>query len=175
MAPTSTSFDTTRLDVRLAAVAGLLALLFALCVWSGTLGPNPAMGAFPGGEELAADYDAYVGERVVVAGEVVGTDPAVVRLEFAGHPDLLLAVTGLGFEPGRGDLLRVYGVARPGHTVEALDAFAVPTTGRWYTWSVSFLAGLWVLGRVVSHWGLDRSDWALRARTTTWLDARRAG
>lgn len=175
MAPTSTSFDTSRPDVRLAAVAGLLALLFVLCVWSGTLGPAPAVGAYPGGEELAADYDAYVGERVVVAGEVVETDPTVVRAELAGRPDLHVTVTGLDAPPERGDLLRVFGVAKPGNTVEALDAFAVPMTGRWYTWSVSFLSGLWVLGRIVNHWRLDGTDWTLRTRATAWLDARRAG
>ena len=49
---------------RLLAVLVLLAALFGLVVWHDTLDPAPDAGAYPGSEELAADYDACLGEEV---------------------------------------------------------------------------------------------------------------
>lgn len=164
---------------RLLVVISLLAVLFGLCVLYGALEPDPSVGAYPDGSELGTDYDRYVGERVSVGGEIVDTDPVVIEVEYGVDEVIRLRVVELDNSVGvaEGDYLRVYGVVEPDRTVRALNVFVVPQTGRWYTWSVSFLAGLWVLGRLVRHWQFDREAWVLcrrdrPLRAPAWLRSR---
>jgi hypothetical protein len=156
---------------RLLAVLVLLTALFGLLVWHGALAPAPEAGAYPSQEELAADYDRYLGERVTVGGRIVETDPVAIDAEYGVEESIRLTVVGL--DPGvrieEGADLQVFGVVEPDRTVRAEDAYAVPASGLWYTWTVSFLAGLWVLGRIVRHFRFDREEWGLvrRARPLT--------
>jgi len=151
---------------RLLAVLVLLCALFGLVVWHGTLEPAPEAGSFPGTEELAADYDAYLGERVTVGGRVVETDPVVVTAEYGVDESIRLTVVGL--DPSvavkEGATLRVFGVVKPDRTIRSSNAFTVPTSGLWYTWTVSALAGLWTLARIVRRFRLDREQWGLVPR-----------
>ncbi len=151
---------------RLVAVFVLLAALFGLVVWHGTLDPAPDAGAYPGPEQLGADYEAYLGETVAVGGEITETDPVVIEAEYGVGESIRLTVVGV--DPGvtveEGGQLRVFGVVEPGGTVRAENAFFVPDSGRWYTWSISFLAGLWVLGRIVLRFRFDREEWGLVRR-----------
>lgn len=148
---------------RAVLVTVLVLAQLGLLVWFGSLNPNPALGRYPGQESLATDYDVYVGERVSVDGRVVSTDPVTIRAE---HPDgsLQLVITDVGHAVTEGDFLQVYGIVEPGGIVRAINTFAVPPTGRWYTWGVSFIAGLWVLGRVIHDWRFDRSTGGLAPR-----------
>jgi hypothetical protein len=151
---------------RLLAVLVLLAALFGLVVWHGTLTPAPEAGAYPGSDELAAGYDASLGAEVTVGGRIVETDPAVIDAEYGVDESIQLTVVGL--DPSvaleEGAILRVFGVAEPDRRVRAENAFVVPAAGQWYAWTVSFLAGLWVLSRVVRGFRLDREQWGLVRR-----------
>ncbi|MFB6227592.1 MAG: hypothetical protein ABEH88_03250 [Halobacteriales archaeon] len=151
---------------RLLVVLVLLAALFGLVVWHGTLTPAPDAGAYPGSEELAADYEAYLGEDVTVGGRIVETDPVVVEAEYGVEEPILLTVVGL--DPGvtveKDAHLRVFGTVEPDRTVRAENAFAVPPIGPLYAWTISFLAGLWVLGRIVRRFRVDREEWGLVPR-----------
>lgn len=166
-----------------AAVAFLLlCALFGLTVFHGTLEPEPSMGAFAGQEDLGDDYDRYLGERVSVEGWIVETDPAVIEAEYGVDSVLRLRIVGLdgSIRISEGKLLRVYGVVEGDRTIRALNAFAVPRSAMWYTWSISFLAGLWVLGRIVRYWRVDRAAWSLRRRSRplcvrSWLRSRFLG
>ncbi len=151
---------------RLLAVLVLLAALFGLVVWHGTLDPAPDAGAYPGPEDLAADYEAYLGETVAVGGEITETDPAVIEAEYGVDKSIRIAVVGVdpGMTVEKGGQLRVFGVIESDGTIRAENAFFVPNSGRWYTWSISFLAGLWVLGRIALRFRLDREEWGLVRR-----------
>lgn len=144
----------------------LLGLLCGLGVWFGSLEPDPSVGAYPGAEELGTDYDRHVGERATVSGRIVSTEPVVIVDEYGLREELQLRVVGLDEEVmvREGDHLQVFGVVEADRTVRALNAVYVPNSGRLYMFSVSFLAGIWVLGRLVRHWRLDRGAWALRPR-----------
>jgi len=160
----STRFTSVR--VRTVAIVGLLALLFGLTVWYGALAPAPGLGAYPGAEELAHDYDRYLGERVTLGGRVIATDPVTIDAEYGNRRTIRLTVT----EPPPGieddDFVHLYGVVQPDRTIRTIDGFAVPRVGHWYTWTISFLAGLWVLGRIVRYWRVDPTDWTLTRRPT---------
>lgn len=153
---------------RIIAVLTLVALLFGLAVWYGSLAPAPALGAYPNQEELGTNYEQYLGERVTVGGRVVDTDPVTIRATYGAGDHIQMTVTDLDSTPTEGDSMRVYGVATPDQTIRAINAVAVPQWGRWYTWSVSFLAGLWVLVRLGRSWRLETADWTLTPRETRW-------
>lgn len=167
-----------RLLVVLLVVLLLLAALFGLVVWHGTLEPAPEAGAYPGSEELGEEYDRYLGEEVSVGGRVVETDPVVIKAEYGVDESIRLMVVGLDadVEAEEGAFLRVFGVVEPDRTVQASNAFAVPSGGQWYAWGVSFLAGLWVLVRIVRRFRFDREAWGLvpRERPLT-VDSLRGG
>lgn len=160
----------------------LLGALFGLMVWHGSLEPDPSVWALPGAEELGHDYDRYHGKRVAVWGRVVETDPVVIAAHYDGTQAIRLRIVGLE-EPAavtEGSRLNVYGVVEPDRTVRALNAVRIPAWGVWYTYSISFLAGLWVLGRIVRHWQVDIADWTLHRRpealhVRSWLRARLDG
>ncbi|WP_435156741.1 hypothetical protein [Haladaptatus sp. DFWS20] len=141
-------------------------LLFGLAVWYGTLTPAPGLGVYPSEEHLATDYDRYLGTKVTVGGTVVDTEPMTISAEYGANEQIRLIITDLTVEANKGDNLRVYGRAAPGHTIQAINAFAVPPFGHVYTYSISFLAGLWMLWRIIRYWHFDLTDWTLRRRTT---------
>ena len=104
------------------AVLGLLALLFGLAVWFGSLGPAPALGAYPDEENLGEEYSDYLGERVTVTGWVIATDPVVIRAEYGADEAIQLTITDLSITATEGDRLRVYDVVTPDQTIRANNA-----------------------------------------------------
>lgn len=156
---------------RVAAVCGLLAVLFALMVGLGAPAPDPAVGDYPNGDALAQDYDRYVGEYVQVTGTVVDTDPVEIDLgyEYAADGErhsgtLTVAVRSVDTAVTEGQSLQVYGTLGPDRTITAENSVSVPATNYIAMYLVSALAGLWTLARVVCGWRLDRQTGALCRR-----------
>ncbi|MFB6182987.1 MAG: hypothetical protein ABEI96_00390 [Haloarculaceae archaeon] len=154
-------FDTAR--TRLLAVAVLLCGHGVLFVLYAQQPVNPGAGVFPGEDELLQAPNRYVGDRVTVSGVVESTAPLVVRVDGRGGT-ARVTITDSGLSPDPGDTVRVYGVLTDPRTIRAVDAFAVPPSGLWYAWVVSFVAGLWTLGRLVRHWRVDASTLGFRPR-----------
>jgi hypothetical protein len=141
-------------------LAFVLAAQVGLLVWAGTMPVAPGAHVYPTEYDLATDYDRFLGQRAEVSGEVVATDPLVVR-RVDGSVDVRLTVRGTDVAAERGDRIRAFGVVEPNHTVRATTAYAVPQGRQRYAWTVSFLAGLWVLARIVRHWSPDTDGWVL--------------
>lgn len=144
---------------RILLVLLLLGGQFALFPLYETQPVNPDAWVFPRSGDFVDAPDEYLGERVAAAGFVQETDPLVIEASNAR-----ITVTGSDLSPEVGDKVRVYGVLTEPRTIDAIHAFAVPPGGLWYTWSVSFLAGLWVLGRLVRHWRFDPRRLSFSAR-----------
>lgn len=117
---------------------------------------NPEAGVYPGGSTVVENPDRYLGKHVVMEGIVQEPSPTVIAVH-TSDGTTMITVTGTGFTPETGDKLRVFGTLSDPGTVESESGFAVPERGFWYTWSISFLAGLWVLVRLLRHWKLDVS------------------
>lgn len=151
---------------RAATVLALLGALFGLLVWYGSLGLAPEMWVLPGATHLEENYDAFVGQRVHVTGTVVATDPVVIENAFGSGPGhtFRATVVGLDVDVQEGDRLAVYGVARPDHRIQARNAHTVPRRNYTYTYVVSFLAGAWVLTRLVLGWRVDLRRLAVEPR-----------
>lgn len=152
------------LAVRVPAILALVAVLVALCIAYGAVGTQPDQGDYPSSDDIAADYDAYVGQRVTVEGTVVSTDPLVIDTYRPEDSDHRLRVTDTAVAPERGATLKVHGVLEEDRTVRAVRAYAVPRGGYVYMYGVSALAGLWVLVRTVRDWRVDRRTVALAPR-----------
>ena len=157
-------FTTPR--TRAVAIATLLGILFVMTVWLGSLPPDPETNSFPSQDELSGEYDRYVGEKVVVSGEIVTTDPLVIESKLQNGESFRLSVRDVSEPVERGETLRVFGVVEEGRTIHAINAFTVPRHGHWYAWVVSFIAGLWVLNRLLRHWRFDRNEAGLEPRPT---------
>ncbi|MDS0221382.1 hypothetical protein NDI54_08470 [Haloarcula sp. S1AR25-5A] len=156
---------------RLAAVGVLLVALFGLMVAFGAITPAPALGDYPGEEELAQDYDGHVGDYVQVTGTVVGTDPVEIALEYdytdAGERHsgtITVTVRNVETTVTDGESLQVYGTPGPDRTITAENSVSVPATNYTAMYLVSALAGLWTLWRLVCGWRLDWQTGALVRR-----------
>lgn len=106
--------------------------------------------------ELLEDPNRYLDGPVESAGIVQGTNPVVIRVDTTEGTERV-TIVGAMIEPEPGDKVRVYGTLVETATIDAHTAFVVPQQGQWYAWGISFLAGLWVLARLIRHW------------TVTWL------
>lgn len=149
----------------------LLAVLFSLLVFGGIdRPPAPELGDYPGTDEFVEAPGDYQGQQVTVNGRVVSTDPVVIRSKHgtaAGIEHVELTVTAVDATVELDDHLQVFGVLKGPRTIEATTVVLVPRTGVWYTWTISFLAGLWVLGRIISHWRIDIETGALVPRAVS--------
>lgn len=150
---------------RAVGLVALCCLSVTLLVWFGSLGPAPGVGAFPTGDALATDYGEHVGSEVVVTGPVIDRNPLTVATGL--DRSLRLQVVGYDGQPDPGTRLRLHGTALGGKRLQVSSGFAVPDRGLWYTWGISFLAGLWVIARLVRGWTIDRDVLSVVPRTTT--------
>lgn len=143
-------------STRLFAILVLLSLLAGLLVWAGTLAPDPARNDFPDEDEFATDYDAYVGVQIETDGTVVTTDPVVIEVTPDGRPSVELTLTNVDPSSMRvGDTVDVFGTLEADATVSVTNATVRSPWEFQYMYLVSFLAGLWTLGRFVRHWSVD--------------------
>jgi hypothetical protein len=159
---------------RLRLVVVLVALLFGLCVWYGTYGVAPGLGAYPTEQVVGPTPGEYVGDSVVLSGAVVETDPVELRVRYGGGTQRTLTVIEVQTPVEPGDQLRVFGPLVDEDTVRATRTLAVPPSGYLYTYAVSFLAGVWVLIRLVRQWRLDPQHGLVRRTDPLTLDSVRA-
>ena len=155
---------------RLLLAIALLVVLAGAMVAYGTVDADPDDNTFPTNEEVGPDPDSYVGERVDIGGEVVSTDPVVIEVQYTNG---LRTIT---VENATAALLNTDGPIEPGDRVSAFGTLEDTTTlsaersinrAQWefgYMYFVSFLGGLWVLGRFVQGWRFDRQRLAFVPR-----------
>lgn len=148
----------------LLVICALLAVLVAMFVWAGTMQPGPANNDYPTEEQLVSEPDRYVGDRVSVAGTVVGVDPLTIEATPRPGVSIRFEVTGSTADPAVGDALRVHGVLREGNRIDALAAVHREPWEAAYMYVVSFLGGALVLGRLVAHWTFDPGRLAIVPR-----------
>ncbi|QOS12735.1 uncharacterized protein HfgLR_13035 [Haloferax gibbonsii] len=148
---------------RVAGIIVLVVCLGGLLIWFGSLAPNPAVGAYPGSDELGTNYDAYLDERVVVGGTVIETEPLTIAVEYGDGEiiELQLVDESTQLEATQGDHVTLYGTVKPNQTVVVEHAYAVPGEQYLYMYLVSFCGGLWVLARLIRTWGFEWDTWAL--------------
>jgi hypothetical protein len=122
---------------------------------------------YPAPHELAADYDSYVGERILVFGEVLDRDGETVTLEAESEGVTIeLRVTGVRATVAPGGVLQVYGDLGPDRTMTAERVVVVNDSGgaEWYKYVVSAVGALGFLIAFGRYWRIDTETWTLEAR-----------
>jgi len=144
-------------STRLLALLLLAGMLCGLLLWAGTVGPDPTRNQFPDEDEFAVDYTAYVGERVEFGGTVVATDPVTVEVTADSGRSIELTLRSVDNTDriSAGDEITVYGTLEPDNTVTVIETTVRQPWESYYMYLVSFLAGLWTLGRFLRHWTID--------------------
>ncbi len=150
---------------RIFGILLLLTGLAVLCPLYAQQPVNPELGVYPDDDEFGETPEQYIGDTVVTGGIVQQVSPLVIEIETTQGPQELMIVD-TALRPEVGDKVRVFGILTATGTVRSLNGFAVPRTGRWYAWGISFLAGLWVLTRLIRHWTVDWTRIRFQRRDT---------
>ena len=137
-----------RLGIRLLASATLLAVLFDCFVLAGTVQPSAEDRHYPSEADIIADGERYVGDRVVVGGTVIESNPLTIEAEPVPGEPVVFIIENTAKTPGVDDTLTVYGTLRSENRIRAIEPIHREPWEMQYMYFVSFLGGLWVLGRL---------------------------
>lgn len=122
---------------------------------------------YPAPHDLAADYESYVGERILLFGEVQDRDGETVTLEAESEGvTIQLRVTGVAATVEPGGVLQVYGDLGQDRTMAAERVVVVNESGgaEWYKYVVSAVGAVGFLIAFGRYWRLDTESWTLEAR-----------
>lgn len=140
---------------RVVALVGLCLVLVGLLVWSGTLQPDPGVGAYADQDWFVEDPERFLGDPVSGTGRVVDADPVRVSMEYGAGEYATVALDGVDHAVTEGRRIRVFGTLTGDRRIAVERSFTSPPNGLPYAYAVSFLAGLWTLSRIVRTWRPD--------------------
>lgn len=155
--------------VRVLAIIILCSLLGSLLLLAGATGDEPMTHEYPNDVDVRQDRGSYVGEQVVLGGQVVETDPVVISTMASGHGNFTLADVDEHLENHdgpveQGDQLTVFGTLEEEETLAVEQAIRGDSSGTRYMFAVSAVAILWVTARVARDWRFDPSTLAFVPR-----------
>lgn len=157
--------------LRFVLVTVLLVSLFGVCIWFGTLDPNPNEGRYPFEGDVATDPEAYLDHRVVINGRVTETDPLTLQAKYtvvregavvAGASTFTVTDGPTAVETG--DHVQVFGVLHEPRLVEAASTVVTPSRQFGSMYLLSFFAGVWTLTRLLRGWRIDPSSLSVAPR-----------
>ena len=151
------SIETLQPSLRAGLVVLFALLLAGSFVWYGTVDPDPADNSYPGSDEIGQNPDAYLGDHVSIDGTVVSHDPLQVETSYGLDSTTTLEITGVDDPPPIGHTLNLFGTLTEPTVIHAENTISRAPWEATYLYIVSFLGGLWVLGRLVQHWRVDRT------------------
>jgi hypothetical protein len=155
---------------RVGLIVVLAALVFGMGLHAGTdRSFEEQYWPYPEGDDIAADYDRFVGNETLLWGTVQRVDrasgTATIRLTTDQGP-FELTVTGFDAAVEPGGVVQVYGTLRPDRTVGAANVVVVNPTGSSTTvkYAVSALGAVLVLVAFFRRWRPDTGQWAFVPR-----------
>lgn len=150
---------------RFVIIAVLLAILAGLFVWAGTIEPDPADNNYPSTSDIHDNPNQYIGEQVTVSGIVVNTDPLTIEDEPVPSETITFVIENADPDVTVGDHLSAFGTLQQDNRVTATNTVDREPWEATYMHVVSFLAGLWVLARLVNRWTINTTNWTVVPRT----------
>jgi hypothetical protein len=124
---------------------------------------------YPSPSEIGAEYDQYVGEKVLLWGTVQSTAPSTsearISVMTATGP-MTMTVEGFDAEVSPGGSVQVYGQLKPEQRVTATNIVVVNPAGSstTYKYVSSALGALLVLIQFFRHWRVDIKSLAFEVR-----------
>lgn len=141
----------------------ILTLVGASSVYA-SQSPDPDANLFPRDEDIVEDYEAYIGQQVLLSGTIKDSSPLVVQVETA-QGSAEFKVTSVDRRIQVGTQLDIFGIARRDHTIQAIGVRPTSSGERGYVYGISLVAVFWVSVRFLHHWRLDMKNWSFK-RTT---------
>lgn len=117
---------------------------------------------YPTDDELSSNYKQYIGEQVLIFGDVESIDrtahQATIEVE-ADAGSFTLTVEGIDADVEPGGVVQVYGTVRSGHTIAASNIVVVEASSgtRLYTFAASGFGAVLALAAFFRYW---RSRWS---------------
>ncbi|WP_455449215.1 hypothetical protein [Natrinema thermotolerans] len=146
----------------------LLVALVELTLLAGVTA-DPLESEYPTADDVTQNREAFVGERVVLSGRVVETDPVVAaRADDDGRFTLVDASDRLRNGDGpleRGDRVTAFGRLVDESTLAVERTTVGDAIGTAYMLVASLLGGLWTVGRFATDWRFDRERVAFVRRS----------
>ncbi|MGQ4556966.1 hypothetical protein [Halobellus sp. GM3] len=140
---------------RLFGLFVLCVLLVALVVGFGVA--FAGSDAYPDAEGIDDEYASYVGERVHLWAEVVGTDNGRVVVETDG---LYLTVTSPPPDAvAEGDTVQLYGTLLPDRRMDTVASHTQSSGDIRYMYAVSVVGASLAAGLFLRRWRVDTADW----------------
>ncbi|WP_252700279.1 Slp family lipoprotein [Natronosalvus vescus] len=155
---------------RLFAGILLCCLLAGMMVWAGTTTDDPLEHQYPTDVEVTPTPETYVGEQVVLGGQIVDTDPVVIATRASGYGRFLLVdandqVQNVDGALETGDHVTVFGTLTDEEALVVEHGLTQNPDDRGYMFLVSILGGLLVAGRFLNGWRFDRKALAFVPRS----------
>ncbi|MFB6139697.1 MAG: hypothetical protein ABEJ26_04600 [Halosimplex sp.] len=153
---------------RAVGVVALLAAVAGLCVHYGATAEDHH--PYPTTDDLATNYDAYVGEDVRLFGTVESVDDAAdrgaIRVE-SGEGDFRMTVREFDARVRPGGVVQVYGRLEADRTIAATSVAVVnPADGsKTYKYVVSAVGAALAVVLFFRHWRVDPSALAFEPKT----------
>ncbi|WP_246999272.1 hypothetical protein [Halosolutus gelatinilyticus] len=147
----------------------LVGLLFGSFVFAGATPGDPIEEEYPDERDVMRSPDAYVGERVILGGFVVETDPVVIATRASGYGRFTLVdaearLLNADAPLERNDRVTAFGTLEDDSTLAVDRAMTRESGEERYMFAASLLGGLWVVGRFVRGWRFDRTTLAFAPR-----------
>lgn len=147
----------------------VVTLLAGSLIWAGATAGDLTESRYPDEVDVTPDRETYVGEQVVLGGRVVDTDPVVIATRASGYGRFTLVDADARLRSGdgpleRGDRVTAFGTLEDDSTLAVERVMTRESSETSYMLLASALGGLWVAGRVVRHWRVDRSALAFVTR-----------
>lgn len=154
---------------RILAGVVLVGLLAACSVWAGATTGDLTESRYPDETDVTSEPAAYVGDRVALGGYVVDTDPVVIATRASGYGRFTLVDANARLRTDdapleRGDRVTAFGTLEDDSTLAVERALTRDPSETRYMFVASALGGLWVVGRFVRHWRVDRTGLAIVPR-----------
>lgn len=154
---------------RVVVVAVLLVGQAGLLIGFGSVERHASMDRLTNADLV--DGSDPTGRTVIVTGTIVEFNPIQLRLNGPGE-SVTLTVSELNTPVSVDDRVQIRGRMTGPRTIRADRAIVVPEWGLWYTWTISFLAGLWVFARIIRQWQVDPNTLSIVPRTWSEIDNR---
>lgn len=154
---------------RFLTIAILLVLLAGLFVWAGMIEPNPTHNNYPGATDIHENPDQYINEKVRVGGTVTSIDPLTIKGEPVPGETVSFVIEDATTDVSAGAHLTIFGTLQQDNHVTAINTYHRQPWELYYMYIVSFLAGLWVLARLLNRWRVDTTIWGIVPRTSPLL------
>lgn len=154
---------------RILAGVVLVGLLLGCSVWAGATTGDLTDSAYPDETDVEPNPAAYVGDQVVLGGYVVDTNPVVIATRASGYGRFTLVDADARLRTGdapleRGDRVTAFGTLADDSTLAVERTVTRDSAETRYMVVASALGGLWVVGRFVRHWRVDRTALAVAPR-----------